>query len=718
MKAFYKKLLTCFLAVVLTVSALPAAAFAQEENTPKEEVVYVNLNADGSVSDIYVVNSFDLPQGGRIIDYGNYTALRNMTSTAPIAEEDGAIQIDAGEDKLYYEGRLDNRDIPWDISLQYYLDGVECPATELAGKSGGLAILLSFRKNPDCRGSFFEDYALQASLTLDTNRAENITAKGATVANVGSEKQLTYTILPGQESEFTITADVTDFEMGGISINGIRLNMEIEVDDQVLMDQVLALRDGIERLDDGAGDLKEGIAALEEGAEGSLQTGADEFRDGVGQLHTGTAGLKDGGSDLQAGAMDLQKGADTLDDGAQDLNDGILLLEQGLKELNGKSSELTAGSAQIKTALLQIQNALNGVSDTSAEIQALVEASAQIKSGIQTLSDGVSELQKNVSYEAYKAVMLHNGLDLDALEEGNGTAIQKLRSLLQLLELLMNTPAAEAYLDQLQELKGQLEQTITLLEGNNANIQGTKEYLTALNTNIQALSNGAAELKENYEEFDEGIGRLAATLGNLLYQISGLSQGIDTLVEEYAKLDDGLKEYTGGVAQIVAGYTQITKGSRILVEGSGALRDGSASLYSGTSELLDGIIGFYDATGTLQDGTGQLEEGVAKLLTGVASLYDGSGELKDGTAALRQETSGMDTEISEQIDALLESISGGGDKTASFVSDQNTRVQSVQFVMKTDGIEIPEAAVPDAGEEKPLTFWQKLLKLFGLYHEG
>ena len=32
--------------------------------------------------------------------------------------------------------------------------------------------------------------------------------------------------------------------------------------------------------------------------------------------------------------------------------------------------------------------------------------------------------------------------------------------------------------------------------------------------------------------------------------------------------------------------------------------------------------------------------------------------------------------------------------------------------------EIPEAAAPDNAEEKPFIFWQKLLKLFDLYHEG
>lgn len=41
-------------------------------------------------------------------------------------------------------------------------------------------------ENPACAGTFFEDYALQISLTLDTRLAKNITARDTTLANVGS----------------------------------------------------------------------------------------------------------------------------------------------------------------------------------------------------------------------------------------------------------------------------------------------------------------------------------------------------------------------------------------------------------------------------------------------------------------------------------------------------------------------------------------------------
>ena len=76
----------------------------------------------------------------------------------------------------------------------------------------------------------------------------------------------------------------------------------------------------------------------------------------------------------------------------------------------------------------------------------------------------------------------------------------------------------------------------------------------------------------------------------------------------------------------------------------------------------------------------------------------------------------MDTQISDEINTMTSSITGSNAEVVSFVSDKNTNVvDSVQFVMKTAAIEKAEAAVSDVVEEAPLTFWQKLLRLFGLY---
>ena len=220
---------------VLLLGALTAPVFAETAPSQKEEVIYIMTDASGKVTDMEAVNIFS---GGDIIDYGDYSHVKMLNTTDKITQSGDKITFSSGADKVYYQGTLKSTVIPWNISIRYFLDGKEYSAADMAGKSGALEIRFSVSKNGSCRGSFYDDYALQASFTLDTALCKNIVSSGATVANVGSDKQLTYTILPGKGIDTVIRADVTDFTMDAVAINGVRLHMNFEVDDTALMDKV------------------------------------------------------------------------------------------------------------------------------------------------------------------------------------------------------------------------------------------------------------------------------------------------------------------------------------------------------------------------------------------------------------------------------------------------------------------------------------------------
>ena len=214
---------------VLLLGSLAAPAVAEAAPSEKEEVIYIMTDAAGKVTDMEAVNIF---AGGDITDYGDYSAVKMLNTTDQIAQDGSKITFSSSADKVYYQGTMKNTAIPWNISIRYFLDGKEYSARDIAKKSGALEIRFSVSKNKSCKGSFYEDYALQASFTLDTDLCKNITSSGATVANVGSDKQLTYTILPGKGIDTSIRADVTDFEMDAVAINGVRLHMNFEVDER------------------------------------------------------------------------------------------------------------------------------------------------------------------------------------------------------------------------------------------------------------------------------------------------------------------------------------------------------------------------------------------------------------------------------------------------------------------------------------------------------
>ena len=702
-----RKCIALMLAALLLTAPLAVPVTAAEGASSKEEVVYVNLNADGSVDEINVVNIFNLEESGTVIDHGDYTSLRNMTSTEAIQYENGTVTVQASAGKLYYEGKLNSVVMPWKVSIRYFLDGKEYSAQEIAGKNGALRIALDITRNKKSNTNFYDAFALQVTLTLDTAKCRNIIAQEATVANVGSSKQLTHTILPGKGASLEITADVVDFSMDGISINAIPLNLNVEVDNGALLEQVDELIGAIEKLDDGAKTLKDGVAELKNNADSKLPKGVGSLGDGTRKLETGAAELQKGTASLQTGAKELEAGAAAVDGGIQTLNAGIKQIQTALNTLNKESSTLTTGSATFQSALNQLQAALGNVAVTSADLSELTNASSRILDGIIQVADGAEALRQNVSFAALKEIMFQNGLSVDSLKQNNSIAMSELRKNID------ENKALAAALG-LGSLFDSLEKIILLLDANNAFINGTGTYLNALNANISTLADGAAELETNYALFDSEITKLANALENLPGVISQLTSAVNTLCAEYGKLHNGISGYTGAVAEIVSGYTQVVNGSAQLASSSGDLKSGAAALYAGTGDLLSGATELYKGADTLNAGVTEMDSGVNELLGGISRLFDGAKQLADGTAAMREESAGIDGMISDKVDNMLSSITGENVETGSFVSNKNTQVESVQFVIRAAGVQ-PDAVTQDVIDvEAPLTFWQKLLKLFGL----
>lgn len=655
MKIYKKGIALSLVALMVTSTSIPVAA--AENTSSKEEVVYIMTQADGSTDNINVVNIF---KGGDITDYGDYSSVKMLTTTDTINQTEDKITFSSSAEKVYYQGTLEDTEIPWNISIRYFLDNKEYTAEEIAGMSGSLEIKISISENSRCKGSYFDDYALQATFLLDTNLCSNIEADGATTANVGSDKQLLYTILPGKGLETSIYADVENFEMDSVSINGIKLSLNIEIDDEELMEKVEELMEATKKLDDGAT-----------------------------QLYDGTEALKTGSSSLDTGISSLKSGVSSLDSGITTLQNGMKSMQTGLDTLNSQSSTLTKGSEQIKTTLETIQTNLSAVSISAEQLQELTSASGKIKDGINSLSDGIVTLQNNLGYAQYKAAMSQNGLDIDSLKGNNQQAItncsNQIESLKQTIAALESQDGYESQVAQLQAQISNLENIIQLLNANNAAIGGTESYLNNVSSGVEDLYTGVTSLKNEYDKFDTAISELSNALSGMVTKMSTLTSGINQLVSSYKEFDTGLNSYTNGVATVVSGYNQMINGISSLASGSKELLTGTDKLSSGSSELYDGII----------------------------SLCDGAKELNAGTSELNSETAKMDTEIQDKIDEILSSIQGEETETKSFVSEKNTNVDNVQFVIKTAAIEKEEIKVEEKEQTESKTLWQKFTQLFG-----
>lgn len=242
MRKYGKKLMSGTLALGLAFTLGMTAFAASDAEYTKNENVYVRLEQSGEVSGAYVVNTFHVTKEGEITDYGDYDKVQNLTNLETIESDKDEHTFTAGEGKFYYQGDIDKAELPWTFDIVYTLDGEEVEKDELAGQEGELEIRLQVRRNPAfADASFFQTYMLQTSFTLDPVLCDHIHAEGialsettatdsgeqtagttiqTTITDAGANENITFIVYPGTEADLVITADVENFEMVDISING------------------------------------------------------------------------------------------------------------------------------------------------------------------------------------------------------------------------------------------------------------------------------------------------------------------------------------------------------------------------------------------------------------------------------------------------------------------------------------------------------------------
>ena len=81
------------------------------------------------------------------------------------------------------------------------MDGKEYSWNEIAGMSGQLKMTMKITENKNYEGQFL--MLCTGLCYAGYGPVQNIDAPDATIANVGKNKQLTYTILPGKGADLT-----------------------------------------------------------------------------------------------------------------------------------------------------------------------------------------------------------------------------------------------------------------------------------------------------------------------------------------------------------------------------------------------------------------------------------------------------------------------------------------------------------------------------------
>jgi len=526
----HKKWIAAVMSAILMFSALPSAAFSKDDTgtgsyTAKDEVIYGNLDLNGSIEEMYVVNTFHVSEPGELIDFGNYTEVRNLTNLTDMEHSGDKITFEAEEGEFYYQGEMENTVLPWNLSITYLLDGEEMNPEELAGADGELEIQIETTANENIDETFFEHYLLQISLTFDPEVFTDILAPEGTKASSGQDQQVSFSVLPGQEEVFIVSADVTEMEMDPIQINAVPANMSVDTPDlSNVTGEMETLTDAIQEVSQGVSELTEGVKELDNGT-GELREGSSAFYEGVNELSHSSGELIDGSASIRD-ALDqisdsVQGEIDTPDfTELEQLPEGLRDFANGLRESTGSLSAMTEGFSSMLTELDQALEAIPDEEITLPSLDDLSEEQAGLlqESGIDT--DTISHL-----IESHQAAQQFKS-SYAVLKEEMYTELEK-----------MDDPAAP-----IEELAGTLETVATEIE------------------------NGLSQADQ-------------------LEGLTQLQEGLSTLSSEYSTFHDGLAAYTEGVDTLSSSYNELNNGLHSLSDGTAELRNGVVQLEEGTNEL-------------------------------------------------------------------------------------------------------------------------------------
>lgn len=446
----------------------------------KKEIVYATLDGSGTNKSAYVVNVLEGNAGETVQDFGAYEQVVNLTDTSELTQLSDSVIATLPEGEFSYQGSLSNAQTPWNISVKYFLDGQEISPNEVAGKSGHLEITIQTSQNTSVDPRYFENYLMQITCTLPMENTTEVKTDQGSIALSGSDVTVSFMVMPDKEGNVSLSADVTNFEMSGISFAAIPFSMALDFPNtDSLVAQFDGLIDGTEQLHAGAQDLANGV---------------DEVDSATKQAASGAAELAAGATQMTQGLQQYQQGLrDSADDAASSVSEEKI--KKALDAYQQAVGVYTAAFAQAYEGILSgYKNQGTPITDEIRQ-QALAQAAQKLA---------------GTEYQTNMASALEDLTTLVAAQGGSQGAAQAL------------TGAAEGL--------GSLENTSSLLGGS-----------ASLDAGAQELASGLDQLAGGTGELSEGTSDLAQGTQTLAQETQGIPDAvqaeIDELMSAYDKSD-------------------------------------------------------------------------------------------------------------------------------------------------------------------------------------
>ena len=648
-----KKTLQCTMCAVLSFGMVVCnSSFVEAKKIKKQESVYVNAAADGSVSKITVS---DWLKGanettGTINDISDLKNISNVKGDETFKQNGKDVDWSGAGKDIYYQGESDEK-LPVDMKITYKLDGKEIAAKDMLGKSGKVEIHVSYtnkssrkKKIDGKETTIYTPFVMVTAMVLSSDHFENVEVDNARIVNDGDNQMIIGMGVPGMAenldlsddmadkipSDFTVTADAKDFTIGNTFtygsaslLNDLDLDDVDELDD--LEEKLNDLTDASDKLVDGSDDLYDNLK-LFDSKMGELNTSVKKFQ-------------KEGVNQLANGISTLAKGAPTLVKGVTDYANGVTTFAKGTASYVDGAAKITNGCAllykSVKDIPTQIQSFDTGLKTYTGSVDKLGSKQnvTALKSGAKAVSDGVTSLNTNLA-------------SLEKTYETTDLLLKKLKA----------TGADATTVATLEQvLAGQKQATSTTGD--------LKVGAEKVSGSVATVMDSLDKLSANSSTLTEASTKLKTSMPTLVSSVKTLKEGGDTLAKNNKKLKSASKK---------------------LVKSGKTLKKSIKKVGSGVKKLDKGSKSLKSAAGKLTTGVGKLDTASGKLKDGSKKLADGMSEFnKDGIEKINDT---YEDDVKGLVDRL-KAVCEVGKDYKSFSGIHGSMNGEVKFVIETAAIE-------------------------------
>ena len=404
-----------------------------------DEAYYVTLDSYGNPTDAAVVKSYALNGATEIVDHGTYDSVENLTNGVKPEINGDTVRFSLGESApshFYFEGktRAPFETLPFQISIQYLLNGVPTDAAKLAGEKGVVEMHIRAVPNPASSEYQKNNWFLTAAAVFNQNDILSLSAPDAQLQTVGNLKTALFVWLPGESQEYVLSVGAEDFKfdgftflLGPVNASG-RLGdlKKLQDDKQDIQKSWDSLNAAGDRLLDAAEGMQGKLNQAASGLDGlnqvrkNVQSRESEF---YGNLDNFLGNMDSLGSALAPASGHLNATNQTvgeLHDNLSAVNESLLTLQRHLKESESTLNALQNNMENFQDASDDLDSDSRNIKNDLRTLRSLNETGKTVAN--QKISDTLQQM--GALYQGYAQYMQAHGLQpVDA----GGTGSNRIR---------------------------------------------------------------------------------------------------------------------------------------------------------------------------------------------------------------------------------------------------------------------------------------------------